>query len=157
MKYLWLISAVIVLSGCQSAASPAKSLEAANALCEKTVRNYALLRDEGPAEDYADLFTADGTFTLGENVTRGRQALIARHKAANAAALWRHNILDVKFSDTGGTLSGVSRFMIYTAPHPAPAKNPREIIGDYVDTFVMENGHCRISSRSVRIIFDSSP
>ena len=34
------------------------------AACQQTVRDYAVLRDEGPADQYADLFTEDGTFDI---------------------------------------------------------------------------------------------
>lgn len=129
--------------------------QSAAQLCKQTVYDYARLRDEGPAKDYADLFTEDGQFTLGKTITKGRDALIKRHESANKAALWRHYMLDVKIEEDDGALKGVSRFLIYTAPHPAPAKNPREIIGDYRDTFVIVDGVCKISDRQVRIIFDS--
>lgn len=151
MKYLTLICAALMLPGCDLTPKG----QGATELCAQTVYDYARLRDEGPADRYADLFTANGEFTLGPNVTQGREALIARHESANKAALWRHHMLDVEISKDNGVLSGVTRFLIYTAPHPAPAKNPREIIGDYLDRFVIEAGQCKISNRRVRIIFDS--
>ena len=158
MKCFSFLAAVSFLYGCHepSSLTPVKKgLETIpSELCEATVRNYAALRDNGPAEEYANLFTKDGTFTLGPNITTGRAALAARHVEANKTALWRHNILDVEISEVGGQLIGVSRFIIYTGPHPAPSKNPREIIGDYMDTFVIENGACLISSRSAHIVFD---
>lgn len=150
MRRLTPVWGALLLASCDL---PSERLTALQ-LCEQTVFDYAQLRDEGPAADYADLFTADGRFTLGPNETKGRSALIARHKSANKAALWRHHMLDVKVKEDAGALTGVTRFLIYTAPHPAPAKNPREIIGDYLDDFVIEEGRCKIVSRRVRIVFD---
>lgn len=148
IRALSLTCGLLLTAACQPAPTRTE-------LCTQTVLDYAVLRDNGPAEDYAALFTADGTFTLGPNVTAGHNALIARHTSANAAALWRHNMVDVRIEDSGDGLSGQSRFIIYTAPHPAPAQAPREIIGDYIDTFRVENGVCKIASRSVKIIFDT--
>ncbi|NNC38481.1 MAG: hypothetical protein EX271_09360 [Acidimicrobiales bacterium] len=125
-------------------------------LCAKTVKDYGPLRDEGPAEAYADLFTVDGEFHLGPNVTQGRDALIARHKAANTASVWRHNMTDIRIIDSEAGLSGNTRFHIFTGPKGGkPSAPSREIIGDYHDEFVIEEGGCKIKTRKVKIVFDS--
>ncbi len=124
-------------------------------LCTQTVRDYAVLRDEGPAEAYANLFTPDGTFVLGGAQTTGHAALIARHTSANDNALWRHTMTDIRITPVLDGASGVSRFIIDTGPHPAPSASTRRIIGDYEDTFAIENGVCKIKLRTVRILFDN--
>ena len=126
-------------------------------LCEQTVRDYALLRDEGPAEAYADLFTQEGTFELGGTITAGRQALISRHKSANAEAAWRHSMSDIRISKTDKTVTGISRFNVKTGPHldTPSAEVKREILGDYIDEFEVKGGVCKIKSRKVKIVFDT--
>lgn len=125
--------------------------------CTQTVRDYALLRDEGPAEEYANLFTEDGTFELGGTITEGREALIARHRAANTAAAWRHTMTDIRIRKTDKTIEGTSRFIVKTGPHldTPSAEATREILGDYLDVFEVKGGVCKIRSRKVNIVFDT--
>ena len=125
-------------------------------LCAQTVRDYGTLRDEGPAESYADLFTPDGEFHLGPNVTKGRDALIARHIASNADTVWRHNMTDIRISEPKEGLTGVTRFHIFMGSRSdKPSQPTREIIGDYIDQFVMDGTICKIKSRKVKIVFDT--
>lgn len=138
---------VLPLIGCQ--ANPTSHIQ----MCEQTVHDYALLRDEGPAQDYANLFIAEGTFELGSTITQGHKALIERHVAANEAAVWRHTMTDIRISDD---LTGTSRFIVHTGPKSdAPDKVIREIIGDYKDVFEIKDGKCQIKSRKVKVVFDS--
>ena len=125
-------------------------------LCEQTVRDYAVLRDDGPVEAYADLFTNDGTFQLGETVVEGRDALIGRHKAANSAAAWRHTMGDIRVSELDGEITGHSRFVVRTGASGSPTTVTREIVGYYEDTFVIEAQTCKIATRKVHILFDTS-
>lgn len=153
MKKLVIIMAVLSLGACGEAVqSPAQ-------LCEQTVKDYALYRDVGPVQAYADLFTEDGTFTLGGTVTMGHEALKARHVAANKAAAWRHNMTDIRIETDGETVKGRSRFIVMTGPHAKDAAGPssfmRQIIGDYQDVFVIEGGACKIKSRQVNVLFDN--
>ncbi len=152
MKWMSFVLLVGALAGC-SAASVPSSQEA----CAQTVRDYAVLRDEGPAETYADVFTADAVFELGGVVTQGRDALIARHVAANAAAVWRHNMTDIRIEETDEGIFGRSRFIVMTGPHlnTESAEVAREIVGDYEDIFAIEGEQCKIASRKVSIVFDT--
>jgi len=124
-------------------------------MCEQTVRDYGPLRDDGPVKAYADLFTENGTFELGNAVTEGREALIARHVTANKASRWRHNMVDVRITD-GDPITGTTRFIIYVGETEVGSTSVvREIIGDYLDTFRVEDGRCKIAARKVKIVFDS--
>lgn len=129
-------------------------------LCEQTVRDYAVLRDNGPVEDYAELFTEDGTFQLGDTALQGREALIARHKGANSAASWRHTMGDIRISELDGKTTGNSRFVVRTGASGSPSPVSREIVGHYVghyeDTFVVKDRTCKIATRKVHILFDTS-
>ena len=151
MKSVLFLSLLIV-TAC-GPVSPTASIE----LCEKTVLEYGPLRDDGPSEQYAELFTADGEFHLGPTVTKGRDALVARHIKANSDTIWRHNMTNIQISDESGRLSGITRFHIYTGPKASkPGAPAREILGDYIDDFVIENGTCKIKLRRVKIVFDTS-
>lgn len=146
-----LVLSLVLTTACTPVSKPT-SIE----LCERTVRDYGPLRDEGPADTYADLFTNNGEFHLGPNVTKGREALIARHTKSNADTQWRHNMTDIRITDTAGKLSGTTRFQIFTGPKgEKPAAPAREIIGDYLDEFIIEYGVCKITTRKIKILFDT--
>jgi len=126
-------------------------------LCEKTVRDYGVARDNGPPEIYANLFTLDGEFHLGPNITKGRSALIERHIESNKNSVWRHNMIDTHISFLKEGIVGTTSFHIFTGPRAdKPSAHTREILGDYIDEFVIENGMCKIKSRKVQIVFDTS-
>lgn len=125
-------------------------------LCEQTVRDYAIYRDNGPTDMYADLFTADGTFELGGDITKGRDALIKRHTKANEAAKWRHVMGDIRILETEDQVTGVSRFIVMSGSNTTPSQATREIIGHYEDTFAVQDGRCRIKTRKVVILFDTT-
>jgi hypothetical protein len=124
-------------------------------LCEKTIEAYGPLRDEGPADTFADLFAEDGEFHLAGNITKGRDALIARHIASNAETIWRHNMNGSRIVENENTVSGTTRFHIFAGPRTSsPTAPARELIGDYLDEFTIEDGACKIKSRKVKIVFD---
>lgn len=140
----------VLIAGCVSIAQPSPV-----ELCERTVRDYGPLRDEGPAEAYADLFAANGEFHLAKNVTKGRGALIARHTASNTALKWRHNMTDIQIIEKNGDYLGKTGFHIFAGPYSeTPGAFNREILGNYIDIFAIENGACKIKSRKAEIIFD---
>lgn len=142
----------LLVSACASVSGAADTKQ----LCTQTVRDYTVLRDEGPAEDYTDLFTADGEFHLGPNITKGRDALIARHISANTNARWRHHMTDIRINTENEKITGRSRFHIFTGPLTEKASAPsREIIGTYIDGFVIDDGMCKIKTRKVDITFDT--
>ena len=149
MKLIYLIP-LLALTACEPA-SKVSIIE----LCENTVRDYAILRDEGPAEQYADLFTEDGEFHLGSNVTKGRSALIERHKAANNTNRWRHNMTEIQIYGKADEYAGVTRFHIFAGPvTDIPSAPNREILGSYFDKFTINDGACKIAYRKVEIVFD---
>ncbi|NNE58415.1 MAG: SnoaL-like domain-containing protein [Hellea sp.] len=126
-------------------------------LCTNTVENYAALRDNPEtAESYADLFTDQGTFTLGGSQTAGREALIARHKASHESAKWQHEMGKISVHKQGpDKITGSSQVTVKTGPKGV-AEYERTIAATYDDTFVMENGSCRIKSRLVTVISDET-
>jgi hypothetical protein len=142
---------LIVASGCAAPDLPPSAAE----LCEQTVQRYGDLRDNGPAEAYADLFTTDGEFHLAGNITKGRDALIARQIASTEALRWRHNMTDIQVVEKNGEYFGITGFHIFAGPHSeTPTAFNREILGNYSDKFTIEDGFCKIKSRKVEIVFD---
>ena len=151
MRTILVCAAALVL-GC----SPDMVTPKAETLCEQTVRAYGPLRDNGPAQAYADLFTKDGSFTLGPNTTTGRAALMARHAASNQTARWQHFMQDVGINvGDAGAITGQTRFLIFTGKRSEkPSAPARQIIGTYHDEFAIVDGSCKIKSRWIEIVFD---
>jgi len=148
--------AAITLTACAQKTTPYE-------LCEQTVRDYALLRDDpAKAEPYAELFTETGSFELGGNIVKGREALTQRHIASHQNAAWRHNMTDIsikgiQLKDKGGKMIGQSRFIVQTgAKSEKPVPMSREIIGTYHDQFKIVDGSCKFQSRKVDVLFDSA-
>ena len=152
MKYLfWILP--LSLIACAPTKPPSK-IE----LCEQTVRAYGPLRDSlNQGDAYADLFTENGEFHLGGDVTKGRAALKGRYRTANKTTQWQHFMQDVNISQNGGKLTGTTRFVIYLGPRDSkPVQFTRQIIGTYTDAFVMREGRCKIKTRKVSITFDTA-
>ncbi len=152
MKTVFLyLTLAAFLSACgKSPQSKASSLNS----CKQTVLDYADLRDDpGKAEAYGDLFTQTGTFTLGPNTITGRNALIARHKAANGLAAWHHTMENIHIAEDNQT--GLSRVIVYTTPKDDNEVVTRMIVAEYIDKFQIIDGKCKITDRQVRVIHDS--
>ena len=115
-------------------------------LCETTISNYAKYRDNPETADlYANLFTDEGTFTLGPNTTTGRDALSARHTGSHQSATWQHKMGASQVSNDNGIINGVSNVTVKTSPKD-DAKTIRTITADYIDTFEIVAGTCLIKS-----------
>ena len=114
-KLFLVVSASCWIAACQQ---PPRTM----AMCEQTVRDYAAHRDNpDAADDYGNLFTESGTFTLGDETLKGRAALIERHKSANDAARWNHVMDEISVQPD---LTGKSRVIVYTNPKNGNEKNP---------------------------------
>jgi len=147
-KILLVISASCLITACQQ--QPRTM-----AMCEQTVRDYADHRDNPAAvEKYGNLFTDNGTFSLGGETVTGKAALIERHKTANDAAMWNHVMDKISVQPD---LTGKSRVVVYTTPKNGNEKNvTRFIVADYIDRFEVIASGCKIADRQVNIIFDSA-
>ncbi len=133
------------------ACAPNYSTDTKTHMCEQTVLYYGKFRDNpDKAEEYANLFTADGSFHLGKVETQGRNALIDRHITAHKNAVWLHNMGDSTFKDNGGKLTAESKVIVMTGPD-SENLNTR-IEAKYVDEFEIVAGDCKIKSRKTEII-----
>lgn len=123
-------------------------------LCNQTVKDYATYRDNPEmAKAYADLFSLDGTFTLGPNTTEGRDTLIARHIASHENATWQHNMNEISIRDKDAVVTGTSRVTVKTSSKDDP-NTTRKIVADYEDNFELIGDKCLIKSRIVKILTD---
>ncbi len=125
-------------------------------LCETTISDYAKYRDNPETADlYANLFTPDGSFTLGSNTVTGRDALSARHAGSHESATWQHKMGSTELSNDNEAITGVSRVTVKTSPKDNP-KTIRTIVADYQDTFAIVDAACLIKARGVKIVLDDT-
>lgn len=138
-----------IIGACSQSQSPTHA-----ELCRKTVTDYAAFRDDPEkSTEYGALFTEDGVFTLGPNPITGRQALIARHKAANKDVIFNHVMDDILVR---ADLTGKSRVIVYTSARNGSHDINRVIVADYMDRYEMSGGKCMIAERNVAVLFDTN-
>lgn len=132
-----------VLSSCSALLDPAK-------LCSQTALDYGKFRDAPDAAlQYADLFTPDGSFTLGGQVTQGRDALIARHQTSNQNQVWKHHPGVPVIAMSNGIITGTSKVIVQTGAKDGPMTT--EITGEYADVFEISKGRCLIKTRDTKV------
>jgi len=137
-------AALVVLLSCGAKISPAD-------LCKDTIHNYGVLRDDpDQAKSYAELFTPDGSFALGGNVTTGHEALIARHNSSHEDQAWQHTMSGPVISIQDKRISAVTGVTVKTGPKPGIMDTV--ITGEYRDEFEIVSGVCRIKSRQTSVI-----
>ncbi len=147
--YLLCLSMVPIIGACSQSAAPSQS-----ELCQAAVENYAAYRDDpNKSAEYGALFTEDGRFTLGPNTITGRDALVARHLAANQDVIFNHVMDDITIRNN---LTGKSRVVVYTSARNGSHDINRVIVADYMDRYEMRGGQCLIAEREVAVLFDTN-
>ena len=136
----------IVITACSSD-KPVPPLE----LCKATVENYPKYRDDpAKAIEYSELFTKDGTFILGDAMTKGREALVSRHEQSHSTAVWRHEVTDPIFRIENGKIFAESSVVVETGPS-FDALNTK-IEATYSDEFILLGGNCKIKTRRANVV-----
>lgn len=130
-------------------------------LCTDTVNEYAHARDAGDVDRARILFTDNATVMLFGNVQNGRDEILAALKVRAEGAVSRHMIGSVLITRTGpDTAKGESYVLLIAdddGPRPRPLTDSSLLAaGTYVDTFVIQNGQCRIATRNVVIDFQQN-
>ena len=124
--------------------------------CRQVVLDYAYYRDRPDADGVANLFTKDGTFTIGPDTFSSREAIRNRITAAADGPIFRHMMSTIHIEPLSpDSATGISYASVYIAP---PGDLPRQVsayaaIGEYHDTFVREGETCKIKAREfVRVL-----
>jgi hypothetical protein len=124
--------------------------------CRQVVLDYAYYRDRPDADGVANLFTLDGTFTIGPDTFSSREAIRNRIALGTDGPLFRHMMSTIHIEPVSkDEASGISYATVYVAP---PGDLPRQVsafaaLGEYHDSFVREGGTCKIKVREfVRVL-----
>jgi hypothetical protein len=136
-------------------------------LIRELMDRYAIVHDSGTAEEYAELFTADGEIAVapgGPAIVKGRQALIAQARrdherfgnepAANGktTSIMRHLISNAQIQITGpGTARGTC--YVTTVVKKGDVGPSILSVSRYTDRYVKQNEEWRIQRREITIEF----
>lgn len=126
--------------------------------CRRLIHLSAQYVDFGRANDFADLFAADGRLTIAGMTSEGRDAICARFATRPTDQVSRHVcaniVIDVLSPDE---TSGVSYVCLFrgrrTSPPSAPAVELPFLVGHFVDRFVRTPGGWRIAERTLNTDF----
>lgn len=137
------------------------------ALVRELMDRYGVVHDSGTADEYADLFTADGQIASGGRVlVKGREALLAqarrdhdRYGETDANGRWssimRHLISNAQVKITGpGTAEGTC--YVTTVVKKGDIGPAILSISRYVDRYVKVDGQWRIQHREIALEFGNS-
>ena len=126
--------------------------------CRHLVYFAAQHVDFGRADEFADLFAADGRLTIAGSTSEGRDAIRARIAARPAEQVSRHVcanvIVDVQSPDDATGTSYVCLFRgCRTAPGSALPTEMPLLIGHFVDRFIRTPDGWRIADRTLNSDF----
>jgi hypothetical protein len=152
-----------------AAPAPAATLQeiAERTLIRELMDRYGIVHDMGTAEEYADLFTADGEIASGGRVlVKGREALLAqarrdheRFGETDASGKWssimRHLISNAQITLTGpGTAEGTC--YVTTVVKKGDVGPAVLSVSRYSDRYVKSGGQWRIQRREILLEFGNS-
>jgi len=163
------IALTLLLVTVSSALVAADSMQAIadRTLIRELMDRYGLVHDSGTAEEYADLFTADGEIAVasgGPAIVKGREALMAQARrdherfgnepAANGktTSIMRHLISNAQITITGaGKATGTC--YVTTVVKKGDVGPSILSISRYTDRYVKQRGEWRIQRREITIEF----
>jgi hypothetical protein len=134
---------LVLLSGLANADADAERA------CTRLVMDYAVYRDAGNAEAYADLFTENGSLSLLGQTFNGRTAILERMRSA-PPQISMHLMSTVRIYPESATRArGVSYAEVYVeGAGEAPSKTDGFLaIGRYHDRFEKTEAGWKIAER----------
>ncbi|WP_169711697.1 nuclear transport factor 2 family protein [Henriciella litoralis] len=127
--------------------------------CEGLSIRFANYVDQGRAEDVANLFSDDGSFSRAGQVLDGPDQLRAFLEKRPSARVTRHICTNIEVNVVGPTeATGVTYFLLFDGSREADSEGPLPLmspaaLGEYHDTFVLTPEGWRIKERSARAVF----
>ncbi|MCF2906896.1 nuclear transport factor 2 family protein [Pseudoalteromonas sp. DL2-H2.2] len=145
--YRRMLPLLLLLGGCASH-PPSDSVQ----LCQTLVYAYPEIRDNGSAEQYADLFTDNARFSVDKlNIELdGKAQIVARFNKARKNTTTVHMMTSTRQYRQNTTLAAESHFILLLKSKAQP-DTTKIINGRYLDTFDYDETQCRFSNRTVLI------
>ncbi len=140
------------------AADKAAAIERA---CTRLVLDAVAANDGGDFEAFAALFTPDGILRRpsGEPL-HGREAIAASYGTRPASRITRHVVSNVRIDvESSAAARGLSYVVLYAADgdaapdrHFGVPADPRTLVGEFEDRFVLTGEGWRIAERDARFV-----
>lgn len=137
-------------------------IQAIELACTKLVNQFAVYSDHACYDELAALFAEDGRYarpTEPGNFVEGRSNLLASFKARPKEKVTRHLVTNVLIDVTSPTTAkGFSYVTQYagTTDKPAPTygwrANPPQLVGEYLDDYVLTDDGWKIRQRSGKLV-----
>lgn len=145
--YVNTLFVLVPLFGACSPAPQSSDLE----LCKTTYHKYPEFRDNPVlGQEYGNLFSETGTFSIGNNISNGRDAIIQRHMAAHKSAVWVHKLEEPEFKEKNGKVFAKGDVVVLTGPDKDNLTT--RIEGHYADAYEVRDGRCRIKTRKTTVV-----
>jgi hypothetical protein len=128
--------------------------------CQRLVLWAAMLSDAQRHEEFAALFTDDGVLVRpGAEPLRGRSAIVESYRYKPTDRITRHLVSNILVElDTDTSARALSYVTLWSGSAGDPAgpfgrpAQPRQAVGEFVDTFAWTHEGWRISSREARFM-----
>lgn len=127
--------------------------------CEALSIRFANYVDQGRAEDVANLFSGDGSFSRAGQVLDGPDQLRAFLEKRPSARVTRHVCTNIDVTLVSPTeATGVTYFLLFDGSRendtegPLPLMSPATL-GEYHDNFVLTPEGWRIKKRRAQAVF----
>jgi hypothetical protein len=135
--------------------------ERAERACERLSIAFAIGVDRFDDDAVLNLFTHDGVFNRPGNVVKGRDALHGWLKGRPRDVVTRHICTNISIKVINKKeASGITYFTFYRGakdgePSVLPLHGP-DIVGEYLDRFLLTDDGWRIAERAVAFAFQKS-
>lgn len=130
--------------------------------CEGLSIRFANYVDQGRAEDVANLFSDDGSFSRAGQALEGPDQLREFLAKRPSARVTRHVCTNIDVDLVSPTeATGVTYFLLFDGIREADSEAPLPLmspatLGEYHDTFVLTQKGWRIKERRARAVFRQS-
>src|SRR5215510_649297 len=131
--------------------------------CERLVMDFAFFSDQQDYESLAGLFTPDGVMQRpsGDPLV-GRTAIIQSYRSRGAGRLTRHICTNTRITvESEDRARGTTYAVVFSAnaaqspeAHFGIKADPRQLIGEFEDEFVLSEDGWRIASRRARFVMN---
>ncbi len=134
--------------------------------CERLVLDFVYYSDRQDYEALARLFAPDGVMSRpsGDPLV-GRDAILKSYQSRPAGRMTRHISTNIRIHvESRSRATGISYAVVFSANAGAPPTDhfgiqadPRQLIGEFEDEFVLTDDGWRIAARRARFVMQFAP
>jgi hypothetical protein len=134
--------------------------------CEGLVLDFAYYSDRQEYEAMAALFTPHGTMTRPSgDALIGRDAIVESYRSKAGGRVTRHFCTNIRITvESPESARGLTYALVYSATagrlpvaHFGIEADPRHLVGEFEDEFVLTKEGWRIAARQARFVMHTRP